>query len=133
MTIQYSGRYRYVYDSIYMFSSADQVVVIEETTTVDEEVVVEDPPLAAVQEEPEAVQEEPEATPPPAPEEATPRMSKSKSRQSPLSPARVQRLHEKEELQVRKRNRFPYCYCSRKMVFNLEEVKLFTYSVAVTE
>ena len=126
MTIQYSGRYRYVYDSIYMFSSADQVVVIEETTTVDEEVVVEDPPLAAVQ-------EEPEATPPPAPEEATPRMSKSKSRQSPLSPARVQRLHEKEELQVRKRNRFPYCYCSRKMVFNLEEVKLFTYSVAVTE
>lgn len=77
---------------------AEEVVVIEETTTVDDE-VIEDI-LAAVQEEQEAVQEKPEATPPPAPEEATPRMSKSKSRQSPLSPARVQRLHEKEELQV---------------------------------
>ena len=69
-----------------------QVVVIEETTTVDEE-IVEDPPLPAVQ-------EEPEATPPPQ-EEATPKVSRSKARQSPLSPARVQRLHEKEELQVR--------------------------------
>ena len=66
-------------------------MVIEETTTVDE--VVEDPPLPVVE-------EEPEATPPPVQEEATPKPSKSKSRQSPLSPARIQRLHEKEELQV---------------------------------
>ena len=51
--------------------------------------MVEDPPLAPVVEEPEA--------PPPA--EPTPK-AKSKSRQSPLSPARIQRLHEKEELQV---------------------------------
>lgn len=71
---------------------AEEVVVIEETTTVDEE-IVEDPPLASVPEEPEAT------PPPPAQEEATPR-TKSKARQSPLSPARVQRLHEKEELQV---------------------------------
>ena len=68
------------------------MVVIEETTTVVEE-VVEDPPLAPVE-------EEPAAPPPPEPEEATPKQTKSKSRQSPLSPARVQRLHEKEELQV---------------------------------
>ena len=63
--------------------------MIEETTTVDEE-VVEDPPLAPVVEEP---------PPSPPPEEPTPK-SKSKARQSPLSPARIQRLHEKEELQV---------------------------------
>jgi len=69
---------------------AEEVVVIEETTTVDEE-VVEDPPLAPVV-------EEPPPTPPPV-EEPTPK-SKSKARQSPLSPARIQRLHEKEELQV---------------------------------
>ena len=68
------------------------MVVIEETTTVDEE-VVEDPPLAPVE-------EEPEVTPPPPAEEPTPKTAKSKSRQSPLSPARMQRLHEKEELQV---------------------------------
>jgi len=72
---------------------AEEVVVIEETTTVDEE-VVEDPPLAPVEEEPEV------PPPPPPAEEPTPKTAKSKSRQSPLSPARMQRLHEKEELQV---------------------------------
>jgi hypothetical protein len=89
-----------------------KVVVIEETTVTEEVVDAPAPaadtapesaaPAEEMIEETTVTEEVIDAEEPPV---ATPKVSnryKAKSKQSPLSPARIQRLHEKEELQVYK-------------------------------